>query len=97
MRGKPKTTFWDTPVFVAEDGEPMTERVMLAMLRDYASQVGITSGIRLNTFVITKARHMFEEGYTMRRARQFFRDSQYPEAETGDYGDLRSLITADSE
>jgi len=95
MRGKPKATFWDAPVFVAEDGEPMTERVMLAMLRDYASQVGITSGIRLNTFVITKARHMFEEGYTMRRARQFFRDSQYPEAETGDYGDLRSLITAE--
>ena len=97
MRSKPKDAFWDAPVFVAEDGEPMTERVMLAMLRDYASQVGITSGIRLNTFVITRARHMFEEGYTMRRARQFFRDSQYPEAETGDYGDLRSLITTESE
>lgn len=38
---------------------------------------------------------MFEDGHSMRCVRQFFRDSPYPEAETGDYGDLRSLITVE--
>ena len=94
MGKKRSDTFWDAQIFVAEDGEPMTETKILSTLRDYASQIGITRGIRLNTFVITRARHMLEDGYTMRRVRQFFLDSPYPEAETGDYGDLRSLISA---
>ena len=38
---------------------------------------------------------MLEDGYTMRRVRQFFWDSPYPEPETGDYGDVRSLVTAE--
>ena len=91
--GKRNDTFWDAQIFVTEDGEPMTETIMLSTLRDYATQVGITRGIRLNTFVITRARHMLEDGYTIRRVRQFFRDSRYPEAETGDYGDMRSLAS----
>ena len=93
-RGR-KETFWDSPVFVTEDGDQMTETAMLSILRDYVAQLGLPSEIRLNTFVISKARHMFEDGHSIRRVRQFFRDSTYPEAETGDYGDMRSLITAD--
>ena len=95
MGGKRSDTFWDAQIFVTEDGEPMTETMILSTLRDYASQIGITRGIRLNAFVITRARHMFEDGHSMRCVRQFFRDSPYPEAETDDYGDLRSLVTAE--
>ena len=95
MGGKRSATFWDAQIFVTEDGEPMTETMILSTLRDYASQIGITRGIRLNAFVITRARHMFEDGHSMRCVRQFFRDPPYPEAETGDYGDVRSLVTAE--
>jgi len=95
MGRKRRDTFWDAQIFVTENGQPMTETIMLSTLGDYASQIGITRGIRLNTFVITRARHMLEDGYTMRRVRQFFRDSPYPEAETGDYGDVRSLVTTE--
>jgi integrase len=84
---------WYDHIFVAEDGKPMTGSMMLTMLRDYATGVGITTGIGVNTFAVSRGRHMLEDGYTMRRARQFFRDSSYPEAETGDYNDQRSLVT----
>ena len=80
-------------VFVTEDGKSMTGTMMLTMLRDYAAGVGITTGIGLNTLVISRGRHMQEDGYSLRHVRQFFRDSNYPEAETGDYNDRRSQMT----
>ena len=86
-----KQAILDSPVFVTEEGEAMTERAMVSMLRDYAAHLGLQRGIRLNTFAMSKARHMFEDGHSIRHVRQFFRDSTYPEAETGDYGDMRSM------
>ena len=70
----------------------MTGAMMLAMLRDYATGVGITTGIGLNTLGMSRGRHMQEDGYSLRYVRRFFRDSSYPEAETGDYNDQRGQL-----